>query len=382
MSTDKGRGSRKALYLGLTIAVVALIAVVAIAMHFQAPASQRQLAEREEAYVVVQDMVGRTVKIPKNAQRVVTTVPDTLRLVVMLNAVDRVVGITSYVDMGYADKLEDVLAYPQLLDPSVARVGAAAEIDIEKIAEIKPDVVFLYAPYSHLADQIEQRAKVPVVCVSAGSNPQEFYEALGLVAKVLGKEAQAERIIAYFESKIQDVSGRIPRDQSPPRVYLADWAYRYGVGWTTSRYWPLEVAGGVNVAKEVERLHNATYFEVSKEQIVLWNPDVIFIHGYKGRASAEAILNDPALKSVKAVKEGKVYGVFGPYIGYDPKMWIVDMYHIGKTLYPERFKDIDVMKLGEEVFRFFYGDKGPSVFRQVLANRGIYLSPELDFSKK
>jgi iron complex transport system substrate-binding protein len=383
MSEGKGGKSKKALYLGLTIALVVVAIAVAIATIYpQLLAPSKQPPEQEGAYVVVQDMVGRTVKVPKNVQRVVTTLPDTLRLVVMLNATNLVVGITSYVDMGYANKLEDVLAYPELLNPSIARVGAGAEINIEKIAEAKPDVVFLYAPYSHLASQIEQKAKVPVVCVHAGLTLQEFYKALRLVAKVLGREAEAERIITYFESKIQDVANRVPKVQSPPRVYLADWAYRYGVGWTTSRYWPLEVAGGYNVAKEAEKRYNATYFEVSKEQIVLWDPDVIFIHGYKGRSSAEAILNDPALKSVKAVEEGKVYGVFGPYIGYDPKAWIIDMYHIGKTLYPENFKDVNVIKVGEEVFKFFYGDKGPSIFHQILVNRGIYLSPELDFSKK
>ncbi|TDA29917.1 MAG: hypothetical protein DSO04_06755 [Hadesarchaea archaeon] len=365
------------LYLGLTLVAIALIAAAAVSI-----SRRHEEQQQGEAYTTVQDMVGRTVQLPKNVQRVATTVPDTLRLVVMLGATDRVVGITSYVDMGYASKMEDVLAHPELLDPSIGRVGAGQEINIEKIAEIKPDVVFLYAPYSNLADQIEQGAKVPVVCVSAGTNPQEFYTALRLVGKVLGKEAQAEKVIAYFEAKIQDVTKRIPKGQSPPRVYLANWAYRQGVGWTSSQYWPLEAAGGVNVAKEVENRFNATYFEVSREQIVQWDPDVIFIHGYKGRSAAEEILSDPALKSVRAVKEGKVYGVCGPYIGYDPKMWIVDMYHIGKTLYPENFKDVDVVKVGEGVFKFFYGDNGPSVFHQVLTNRGLYLSPELDFSQK
>jgi iron complex transport system substrate-binding protein len=387
MSEGKGGKSKRALYLGLAIALVVVVIAVAIATVYpQLFAPSKQPTEQEGAYVVVQDMVGRTVKVPKNVQRVVTTLPDTLRLVVMLNATNLVVGVTSYVDQ-YANNLEDVLAHPELLNPSIARVGTGAEMNIEKIAEVKPDVVFLSASYSHLASQIEQKAKVPVVCVGAGvvlteMAPQEFYKSLRLVAKVLGREAEAERIIAYFESKIQDVAKRAPKVQSPPRVYLADWAYRRGVGWTSSQYWPLEVAGGYNVAKEVEKRYNATYFEVSKEQIVLWDPDVIFIHASKGRSSAEAILNDPALKSVKAVKEGKVYGVFGPYIGYDPKIWIVDMYHIGKTLYPENFRDVDVIKLGEEVFKFFYGDKGPSVFHQILVNRGIYLSPELDFSKK
>jgi iron complex transport system substrate-binding protein len=373
MSSNEKHRSRRAIYLGLTFVAVALVAVATVVMYH--PFNQPTGQQKREAYIIVQDMVGRTVNLSSNVQRVVTTLPDTLRLVVMLNATDLVVGVTSYVDMGYANKMEDVLAHPELLNSSIARVGAGGEIDVEKIAEIKPDVVFLYAPYSYLADQIEQKAKVPVVCISAGNSPQEFYKGLRLVAKILGREAQAENVIAYFQAKIQDATNRIPKNQSAPRVYLADWAYRYGVGWTTSTYWPLEVAGGTNVAKEAGL--NTTYFEVSKEQIIQWNPDIIFIHGYKGRSSAEAIMNDPALKSVKAVKHGKVYGVFGPYIGYDPKTWIIDIYHIGKTLYPENFRDVDVIKVGEDVFRFVYGDNGPSIFHQVLANRGIYLSPEL-----
>ncbi len=120
----------------------------------------------------------------------------------------------------------------------------------------------------------------------------------------------------------------------------------------------------------------------AKEQVILWNPEVIFIHGYKGRSSAESILNDPALKSVKAMREGKVYGVFGSYIFYDPKTLIIDMYHLGKILYPENFTDVDVLKLGEEVFSFFYFEKGISVFHQVLVNRGIYLFQELDFLRR
>jgi iron complex transport system substrate-binding protein len=373
MAPGEKHRSRKALYLGLAVVVIVLAAVVALTTY---PSFKQPAEEKREAYITIQDMVGRSVNVPTSIKRVVTTLPDTLRLVVMLDATDLVVGVTSYVDR-YADKLEDILAHPELLNPSIARVGLGAEIDIEKIAEVKPDVVLLYAPYSYLADQIEQKAKVPVVCVSAGTTPQEFYKALRLVAKILGREARAEEIIAYFETKIQDVTNRIPKDRSAPRVYLADWAYRYGVGWTTSVYWPLDVAGGVNVAKKVGERLNVTYFEVSKEQIVQWDPDVIFIHGHKGRSSVDAILNDPALKSVKAVREGRVFGVLGPYIGYDPKAWLIDMYHIAKTLYPDSFKDVDVMKIGEEVFRFFYGDKGPSIFHQVIVNRGVYLSPEL-----
>ncbi len=369
MSAKKNKQVLK--YVSVVLIAIVIVSVAVTLLVFN-PTSE---SAPQEDYITVVDMVERSVNVSRNVQKVVTTVPDTLRLVVMLGAVDKVVGVTSYVDMGYAEKMEDVLAYPQLLDSEVGRVGASSEVDAEKIAEMQPDVVFLYAPYSNLVSSIEEKANVPVVCVSAGSTPEEFYSALRLVGKILDKETKAEEIITYYQNQIDSVQSRVADVPSSERstVYLADWAYKYGVGWTSSAFWPVEAAGGVNVAQNL----SASYMEVSEEQILEWNPDVIFIHGYKGESAVDEILADPLLQGIQTVKDGEVYGVFGPYIGHGPKMWLVDMYMIGKTLYPDKFSDVDVLATGAEIFQFFYGDAGSGVFDTVIANRGVYLSPDL-----
>ena len=363
--------NNKLKYVGVVLIAIVIVSVAVTFIVFNHPTGSTP----QEDYITVVDMVERSVNVSRNVQTVVTTVPDTLRLVVMLGEVDKVVGVTSYVDMGYAEKMEDVLAYPQLLDSELARVGAASEVDAEKIAEIQPDVVFLYAPYSNLVSSIEEKANVPVVCVSAGSTPEEFYSALRLVGKILDKETKAEEVISYYQSQIDFVASRVADVPSSEQatVYLANWANRQGTGWTTGSYWPVDAAGGINLAENVSDSH----VEVSEEQILEWNPDVIFIHGYKGESAVDEILGDPLLQGIQAVKDGEVYGLFGPYIGYDPKMWLVDMYMIGKTIYPDKFSDVDMLATGEEIFQFFYGDTGSEVFNTVIANRGIYLSPDL-----
>jgi iron complex transport system substrate-binding protein len=273
--------------------------------------------------------------------------------------------------------MEDVLAYPQLLN--VSQVGAASEVDAEKIAEIQPDVVFLYAPYSNLVSSIEEKAHVPVVCISAGSYGSQatgdFYTALRLAGKVLGKEAKAEEVIAYYQTQINDMQNRVASIPLSERktVYLANWANRQGTGWTTSDYWPITVAGGINVGQNL----TSTYMEVDKEQILNWNPDVMFIHASKTKTAATDILNDPLLQGTTAVKNGAVYGLFGPYIGSDPKMWLVDMYITAKTLYPTQFSDINVMTKGHEIFQHFYGDAGAKIFDDIIVNRSVYLSDTL-----
>lgn len=325
-------------------------------------------------YVEIKDMAGRTVKIPEKVERVATLSPANLRIIVMLNATDKVVGISNYFDK-YGDKLEDALAHPELL--KVERIGSVREPDMEKIAELKPDVIFIESAYAQIADTIEKNTGVPVVCINTSiysGKLDDFYKTIRLVAKILGKEERAEKIIEYIDSEVENVTKRvknIPKEERPG-VFLSNWAYRHGIGWTVKNYAPIDL-----IARNVAENIPAHYIEVTKEQIIEWNPDAIFIHGYKGKSAVDEILNDPALQQVKAVKEGKVYGLFGPYIGYDPKTMIVDLYWAAKVLYPERFKDVDVMKKGEEVFTFFYGKKGAEVFYNVIENRGLYLSQEL-----
>jgi iron complex transport system substrate-binding protein len=150
-------------------------------------------------YITITDMAGRTVEVPRPVKTVVTTIPDALRLVVMFGSVDNVVGVTSYVDK-YGSKMPCVIAYPELLN--AARIGMAREIDVEKIAEVNPDVVFLYTPYADLADTIEKNTGVPVVCVNIPSDsPEGLYKALRIVGKVLGEEEKAEEIINYFKAE-------------------------------------------------------------------------------------------------------------------------------------------------------------------------------------
>ncbi len=350
-----------------------LVALILIVM-FIAGCIGGKVKTEKTGYVEIKDMAGRTVRIPEKVERVATLLPSNLRIIVMLNATDRVVGISNYFDR-YENKLENALAYPELL--KAERIGSVREPDMEKIAEIKPDVIFIESSYAQIADTIEKNTGVPVVCINTSiysGKLDDFYKTIRFVAKILGKEDRGEKVIAYIDAKVKNVTKRIediPKEERP-KVFLSNWAYRHGIGWTVKNYAPVNLIAN-NVAEDIP-VH---YMEVTKEQIIEWNPDVIFIHGYKGKSAVDEILSDPALKQVKVVKEGKVYGLFGPYIGYDPKTMIVDLYWAAKVLYPGKFKDVDVMKKGEKVFEFFYGNKGAKVFHKVIENRRSYLSQEL-----
>ncbi len=334
----------------------------------------------ESKIITVVDLAGRTVTVPNNAKTVVAVHADTIRQASMLgtDAVDKIVGISSYFDT-YASNMEDFLAYPQFLNTTkVARVGSQTEVDTDKIIVLQPDVIFISATYSTIADSIQEKTQIPVVCVAAWGNPNnnatlaDFYRGLRLTGTILGMNTKAEEVIAYYQSQIDFVQARVasipPSEQKT--VYLANWATGPGTTYTTSKYWPVQAAGGINVAANLPVL----FGEVSKEQILTWNPDIIFVHGFKHKAAATLVLNDTLLQDTTAVKNGDVYGLLGPYIGSDPKSWLVDMYITAITLYPNNFNDVNVIGKSHEIFQYVYGDNGPVVFDTMMKNRGIWVS--------
>ncbi|MEM2030640.1 MAG: ABC transporter substrate-binding protein [Archaeoglobaceae archaeon] len=353
--------------------ITAIIVTILLTILLVSQQSTYVTAKQPTGSIPIEDMCGRKVEVPKNVEKVATLLPSDLRIVVMLGAVDKVCGISSYFgDRRYMDKLEDALAYPELL--KVEKIGTGAELDLEKIAEIKPDVFFIDSSYAHLIEKIEGTG-TKVICLKTSvemGNFSELFSSIRIVGRVLNKEKRADEVIEYIEKKVKNVTDRLKNVDEKPKVYLANWAYRYGVGWTVRGYAPVNL-----VAKNVAENISAHYMEVTKEQIIEWNPDFIFIHGYKGYSAVEEILKDKSLQGVEAVKNKRVFGLFGPYIGYDPKTMMIDLYIVAKTLFPEKFADVDVLKTGEEVFEFFYGEKGKEVFKQMMRNRGIYLSEEV-----
>jgi iron complex transport system substrate-binding protein len=66
-------------------------------------------------------------------------------------------------------------------------------------------------------------------------------------------------------------------------------------------------------------------------------------------------LCNPALGELRAVREGKLYGVLPHYYAASPDTVLAETYFIGKVLYPERFADIDIATLADDLYRFFVG---------------------------
>lgn len=306
----------------------------------------------DESSLTLIDHAGRTVTIPMPVNRVVSGNTGDLRSMVALGALDKVVGICSETK---SDANNQVItqAYPEILN--LPDIGKYREPSPESIITLQPDILF-YAPWvdPSTVDALQESAGVPVICLGPSNDNLDgqkgVYDSWRLAGTILGTEERADELIKSSEDeikKITDITSGIS-DGSKPRIFYGDPAK----AWVSTVYQPIEIAGGVNVGVEAVGGSNP---EVSKEQIIEWNPDIILLHGTRKDATVEEFLNDPLLQSVTAVKNGDVYYTMDGTTGYDIGYILVMCPYLAKIFYPDQFSDLDIKAEGNQILKMLYG---------------------------
>ncbi|EGB15009.1 periplasmic binding protein [Pseudodesulfovibrio mercurii] len=321
------------------------------------------LAER-----TVTDQLGRTVTIPDEVSRVVVLQHQSLDVMIQLGAQDKVVGVLEKWDKylpGAAKTMPNIGSMPT--------PGGLDTVNMEALLALNPDLVIVthYAP-KEMIQQISD-AKIPVVAVSlfdaaseeaAKLNPeladaQAAYnkglrDAVLLLGEVCNKQARAERLMQVVDANqavLKSHLGTIPEDQRIKCYMARNNLHTYGAGKYTSVI--MERAGGVNVvAKEV-----TGFKEVTMEDVLRWNPEVVFIQ-WRHRSAADELRNDPSWQQVSAIKNGRLYitpEYVKPWGHALPESMALGELWMAKALYPDKFKDVDLDAMVQSYYKEFYG---------------------------
>ena len=329
----------------------------------------------KENELTVVDAADRTVTINMPIERTLaagTSVQD-VRTICALGAADKIVGMCDY---SYEIDWGDFFVVLQKAHPELRELPSAGDAytpSIESIVSLEPDLVI--ASSSELADTIQETTGIPTVYAawtSALTFEFKYYKFMGYV---LGEQERAEDLISYLNEKIAEVAevtSDIPDDEKP-KVYLAFWTFMGAITYTPFVYAPVEVAGGINVAEDVlPGLDGPLMWQVSKEQIIAWNPDIILLHCAGGpiMLSIEDVLLDTDLQSVTAVKNETVYSTQGFSWGWDPATGVTECFYMGKLFHPEKFADLDVEKVGNEIFEEVYG--APGIWTELSEECSLY----------
>ncbi|MDB2178607.1 ABC transporter substrate-binding protein [Citrobacter farmeri] len=314
------------------------------------------------------DQIGRQVTVPDKVDRVVVLQHQTLNLLVQMNATDKIVGVMA----NWKQQLGEGYAR---LAPELTRktaLGDLTHVDPEQLVALHPQVVFVtnYAP-QEMIDKISSLG-IPVVAISlrhdasgeqAKMNPtmadeEQAYdrglrEGITLIGDIVNKPNEAKALIDATDKGRKRVSDRlqaIPEDQRV-RAYMANPDLTtYGSGKYTGLM--MAHAGARNVAASTVK----GFKPVAMEQVIAWNPQVIFVQDRYPKVVDE-ILQSPQWQVIDAVKNHRVYLMpdYAKAWGYPmPEAMGIGELWMAKKLYPQKFTDIDMRSVANEWYQRFY----------------------------
>jgi ABC-type Fe3+-hydroxamate transport system, periplasmic component len=244
-------------------------------------------------------MAGRTVEIPTEVQNIVTVYPPATALVFAIDGANRMVGIESL------NAKNKVLQDIESKFKNMTNVGHQFRgVNAEELLALAPDVVFASIRNREKTMQ-EFEPYFPVVYIDVNTI-QTLTESMEVVGQVLGKRTRAQELVSYYKQKMENVvtiASQIPENERP-RVYMTSHAILKTCTAASIESYILELCGGINVANEVT---GGLYPEITVEQLIEWDPDVILVNSFCSSGTKDEILSDPRLADIKAVKDKQVF---------------------------------------------------------------------------
>jgi len=322
------------------------------------------------AEAAIVDASGQVWEVAAPPERVLCSGSGCLRLLTYLGAQDRIVGVEDIEKRVQAvDPRPYFLANRRFAEkPLVGEFRGFLRPELVLGLEKTPQVIFKTDPESGTpAGKIQSATGIPVIPLVYGnltSQSEALYASLRTMGKVMGKQARAEELVRYINSTVRDLEKRTAGIPEPlrKRVYVGGISFRgsHGLLSTELGYPPFVFTGSLTMGKDSGK-GGAERAAVSKEDLLAWNPQVLFVDlstlDTDNKANAlEGLRSDPLWKELEAVRNGRVYGLL-PYNWYTQNFECIlaNAYFVGKVLYPERFRDVDPAKKADEIIRFFVG---------------------------
>jgi iron complex transport system substrate-binding protein len=352
----------KKLQLSILILLLFLVQVFSICCG-KKESAEKSIPKTAQQTVII-DALGRKVTIPDKVERVVSPFTMYTRIIVAVGAGDKLVGISHSCVLPE----EEYACAGKLLEiPDVGPFGN----NVELIASLRPDIIFASAENVR---SLEEKTGATVICVSFSQDTkmeEMFYKQIGIIGVALHKEKEAKELTSFIKeklAKVTDITSKIPESEKP-KVYFAWTSWTGDITNTVVDFDPIELAGGINLARQCRNFPKGERgILVSKEHIIKWNPDIIFLSRYKSNkwekakrngkktpVTIEDVLSNPILQTVNAVKNRRVYYTTAFCNWWPHQRAIAQTLYMARIFHPDKFKDLDVEKEGNEIFKRFYG---------------------------
>ena len=334
------------------IAVILLAAVICLLSGCGAT------QETNENNRIITDFQGRQVEIPQEVESIVCVGVGALRYTCYMGAADRVVGVEDYEIKGGFDRLYNYVNFEKFKDLPV--IGTNGQPYTEEIITVSPQVIVMSQYASVEADDLQAKTGIPVVVIPGSDTTLDdaAYETIRILGELLGLQERAEALTGYLKGVEEDLDVRtrdIPEEERPT-VYVAGVSFKgaHGFEGTEANYGPFVLMGANNLA---DTTGQTGAFDIDLEQVLAWDPDIIFLDFNGMDLIREDYANNPDYyNALTAVREGRVYSQISfRSFASNLDTALADAYFAACMIYPEQFKDVDPVVKAGEIFEMLLG---------------------------
>lgn len=278
------------------------------------------------AALTFSDGLGREITLAGPAQRIVSLAPSNTEILFAIGAGDQVVGRDEFAD------------FPEEARSIQSVGGSFGEYSSEAILALEPDLV-LAAEINppELVKQLEDLG-LTVYYLKNPLTLEEMYTNLEIVGRLTGQDVSG--LVESLKTRVAAVDEKIATVTDKPVVFYeidaSDAAKPYTYGPGTFGDLLISRAGGTNLAAAAGITD--PYPQVSLEQIVATNPDVIVLGDSMWGVTPESVKARPGWETLEAVTNDRIFP-FDDNLVSRPGPRLVDgLEQLAQLLHPELFE--------------------------------------------
>lgn len=282
--------------------LITLLSICFIVCNLSVFSAESEMAEKDvsSTKIVLVDVIGREVVLDKPAIKVVGTHNPTLNAAVVLGGGEKYIA-------GFGNKEMSRSLYEAVMEDyeGIVQIGKGGNINFEAVLATGADLAIIPERFKDQVEQFEEVGLNVIVALPSKESFDTIRQSLTLLGQALGATDRAELIIDFMDDRIENAKNITSGVTEKQRVLFLGGSSPLSVAPAAMIQTQLiEVAGGENAVSGVSGMGD--FIEVNIEQIIDWNPDIIWFPAYASY-TAEELINDPSWSSIDAIKNKKVF---------------------------------------------------------------------------
>lgn len=227
----------------------------------------------------------------KRRLRLVSTSPDNTEILCALGAIDDLVGISKHCD------------FPEGLAEEKTVISDFAEVDIEKLQQLEPDIVFCSTYYQ--ANIVKTLADHHIrVFVTQPSTLTAIYDNIRLIANLIGRSEKGDMLVEQMQQSMK------PQPPIGIKVFAEEWGSPvvHAAPWIQEM---IALAGGTPVLTELMASIHTNGRIVTPQQVVDAGADIVLLPwcGCHGNVPVEKVTQRPGWNTLPAVQKNQVFAL-------------------------------------------------------------------------